>query len=111
MLGRAGRPAYDDHGEAWIMTKNESQRDIVTEEYIFGEPEDVESQLENALLSHVLSSIATGGLTDRDALGKFFEETLLSRQIRKDDLKIRIDRMIDWLVEKKWLLELEKVKQ
>ena len=104
MLGRAGRPTYDDQGEAWIMAKNESQRDIVTEEYIFGEPEDVESQLENALLSHVLSSIATGGLTDRDALGKFFEETLLSQQIRKDDLRIRIDRMIDWLVEKEMIV-------
>ena len=104
MLGRAGRPTYDNHGEAWIMAKNESQRDIVTEKYIFGEPEDVESQLENALLSHILSSIATGGLTDRDALGKFFEETLLFQQIRKDDLRIRIDRMIDWLVEKEMVV-------
>ena len=56
------------------------------------------------MLSHVLSSIATGGLTDRDALGKFFEETLLSQQIRKDDLRIRIDRMIDWLVEKEMVV-------
>ena len=106
MLGRAGRPTYDDHGEAWIMAKNESQRDIVTEEYIFGEPEDVESQLENALLSHVLASIASGGLTDRDALGSFFDQTLLAKQIRKDDLKQRIDRMIDWLVEKEMVVRI-----
>ncbi len=104
MQGRAGRPTYDDHGESWIMVKNEGARDKVVEKYLFGVPEEVKSQLENALLSHVLSSIASGGLTDRDALGHFFEQTLLAQQIRKDDLRIRIDRMIDWLVDKEMVV-------
>ncbi|MBA45267.1 MAG: hypothetical protein CMB31_01600 [Euryarchaeota archaeon] len=103
MQGRAGRPAYDDHGESWIMVKNDAARDKVVEKYLFGEPEDVRSQLEDALLSHVLSSIASGGLTDRDALGRFFDQTLLAQQIRTEELKQRIDSMIDWLVDKEMI--------
>ena len=104
MLGRAGRPTFDDHGEAWIMVKNESQREKVVDNYIFGFPEKIESRLGDALLSHVLSSIATGGLTDRDSIGQFFEQTLLARQIRTNILERMIDEMIDWLVEKEMIL-------
>ena len=104
MLGRAGRPTFDDHGEAWIMVKNESQRDKVIDNYIFGFPENIESRLGDALLSHVLSSIASGGLTDRDSIGQFFEQTLLAKQIRKNILERMVDEMIDWLVEKEMIL-------
>ena len=104
MLGRAGRPFFDNHGEAWIMAKNDSQRDKVIDNYIFGFPEKIESRLGDALLSHVLSSIASGGLTDRDSISQFFEQTLLARQIKKNVLEQMIDEMIDWLAEKEMIL-------
>ena len=104
MLGRAGRPFFDNHGEAWIMAKNDSQRDKVIDSYIFGFPEKIESRLGDSLLSHVLSSIASGGLTDRDSISQFFEQTLLARQIKKNVLEQMIDEMIDWLAEKEMIL-------
>ena len=114
MQGRAGRPQYDDSGESWIMAKTESERDQVIDSYIFGFPENIQSKLANpladtveedpALLTHILASIASVGLTDRDALRTFFEQTLLARQIEKHDLEQRIDRMIEWLVQHDMIL-------
>ena len=51
-----------------------------------------------SLLTHVLSMIATGGTSDRDALGRFFSKTLLSKQLGKESLVERIDDVISWLV-------------
>jgi len=114
MQGRAGRPQYDDSGEAWVMAKTESDRDKIIDAYIFGFPEDIQSKLANpladtveedpALLTHILASIASVGLTDRDALRAFFEQTLLARQIDKHNLHQRIDRMIEWLVQRDMIL-------
>ena len=96
------------------MAKTESDRDKIIDSYIFGFPEDIQSKLANpladtveedpALLTHILASIASVGLTDRDALRTFFEQTLLARQIDKHNLHQRIDRMIEWLVQRDMIL-------
>ncbi len=113
MLGRAGRPGFDTVGEAWLMAKDEAEGGQLQEKYILGEPEPVTSKLANrtmrdveddpALLTHVLAAMATGGMTDRDMLGRFFDETLLARQMDRDDLQHRIDRIIDWLVDREMI--------
>ena len=107
MMGRAGRPKYDDVGESWLLAKGREEEDRLTSLYLHGEPEEVTSKLANpnamraeedpALLTHVLSMLATGGISDRDALGRFFSKTFLATQLDPEDLATRLDDVISWL--------------
>ena len=104
MMGRAGRPKYDDVGESWLLAKGREEEDRLTSLYLHGEPEEVTSKLANpnamraeedpALLTHVLSMLATGGISDRDALGRFFSKTFLATQLDPEDLAARLDDVI-----------------
>ena len=74
MAGRAGRPEYEDYGEAIIIAKNESERDEVYERYICGQPEDIYSKLaaQPILRNHVLSLVSSGIIrSDKDAETSF----------------------------------------
>ncbi|GIT75012.1 MAG: hypothetical protein Ct9H300mP30_0740 [Methanobacteriota archaeon] len=107
MMGRAGRPKYDDVGDAWLLAKGRDEEVRLVDLYLHGEPEEVTSKLANpnalraeedpALLTHVLSMIATGGTTDRDALGRFFSKTFLARQLDSESLASGIDDVVSWL--------------
>ena len=107
MMGRAGRPKYDDVGESWLLAKGREEEDRLTSLYLHGDPEEVTSKLANpnamraeedpALLTHVLSMLATGGISDRDALGRFFSKTFLATQLDPEDLAARLDDVISWL--------------
>jgi helicase len=107
MMGRAGRPRYDNVGEAWLLAKSRDEESHLVNLYLHGEPEEVTSKLANpnalraeedpALLTHVLSMIATGGTDDRDALGKFFSKTFLATQLDPETLAVRIDDVVSWL--------------
>ncbi|HQQ24993.1 MAG TPA: DEAD/DEAH box helicase, partial [Methanomassiliicoccales archaeon] len=61
MCGRAGRPRYDPYGEAVLLAKTVDQSHMLFENYLLGEPEDVESKVgnEKVLRAHVLALIAT----------------------------------------------------
>ena len=77
MMGRAGRPRFDDKGEAWLLCKGGDPKEIadqISDMYIHGPVEDITSKLaaEPALRFHLLSSIATGGLKSRREIGEFF---------------------------------------
>ncbi len=75
--GRAGRPQYDDYGEAIIIAKSDSAR-MLREMYIEGEIEPIESQLiqERSLRIHALSLIATSPGIRESEIKAFFEGTL-----------------------------------
>ncbi len=113
MMGRAGRPKYDDVGESWILVKEHDpyspySSEKLVERYLQGEVEEVSSKLSDLgansaeedthLLSHVLSMIATGGIGDRHALGNFFSKTFLANQLGSESLVVRIDEAVSWLV-------------
>ncbi len=111
MLGRAGRPKYDDYGEAWILCKGTDGWEIaddVSERYFFGEIESISSKLasEPALRTHLLSIISTGGLQHRGDIGDFFESTFLGFSISKNILNERIDEMLNWLVDERFIRRL-----
>ncbi len=99
MLGRAGRPRYDTVGDAWLIARHLEHADEISELYFKQEPEAVESKLaaEPAMRVHVLAAIATGGQRDRDALGRFFQQTFLGHGVENDWLQGRIDEIIAWL--------------
>ena len=111
MLGRAGRPRYDPVGEAWVLCKGTDGwqvADEVSERYFFGPIEDISSKLsaEPAMRMHLLSCIATGGLLHRESIGSFFDATFLGTTMPTSQLHERLDSMLDWLVEERFLRRL-----
>ncbi len=105
MLGRAGRPRYDPYGDAWLMARHLEHADEIAQFYFNNEPEDVESKLaaDPAMRVHVLAAIATGGQRDRDSLGRFFRQTFLGHIVENDWLEERIDGIIAWLIEHRFI--------
>ena len=105
MLGRAGRPRYDPLGDAWLMARHLEHADEIAEMYFNNDPEDVESKLaaDPAMRAHVLAAIATGGQRDRDSLGRFFQQTFLGYGVENDWLEGRIDGIISWLAEHRFI--------
>ncbi len=111
MLGRAGRPRYDPIGEAWVLCKGTDGlqvADEVSERYFFGPIEDISSKLsaEPAMRMHLLSCVATGGLLHREAIGSFFDATFLGTTMPNTQLQERLDSMLEWLVEERFLRRL-----
>jgi helicase len=115
MLGRAGRPKYDQKGDAWILSKNIDEELKFVEHFLLSEPEEIISKLANpnahsaeedpALLTHILSLIATSDMNDRNSLGRFFSKTFLSTHMESEALENQIDRVIKWLFENKMIIK------
>lgn len=101
MAGRAGRPRYDKVGEAITIAKTQDQRSEILLSFLLAEPEKVESKLgtENALRTHVLSSIASGFVRDEKELDAFMKATFYAHTSDTWILKERITRVIDFLLE------------
>jgi len=101
MAGRAGRPKYDDHGEAVILARDVAQVDQIMRQYIFGVPENIYSRLgvEPALRFHTLSLIATRVTPSRDALHAFFARSFYAHQYGDlSAVEAKLDAILSWLV-------------
>lgn len=111
MLGRAGRPKYDDFGEAWVLCKGTDGwevADMVSEKYFFGEVEPIISKLsgEPALRTHILSIIASGGIQHRGEINDFFAATFLGYSTPQQILYDKIDETLQWLVQERFIRKL-----
>jgi len=93
MMGRAGRPRFDDEGEAVIIAAKDYMRNRLMDEYIFAPPEEVVSKLSRAgvLRTHVLASFAAGLVSSEKELRQFFALTLFAFQ---HDLYV-LDEVLD----------------
>lgn len=82
MTGRAGRPKYDDRGEAISVAKQPGQKDEILERYVMGEAERIQSKLavEPVLRMHTLSLVASEFCTSMEALKEFYSETFYAFQ-------------------------------
>ncbi|MFH1649696.1 MAG: LAGLIDADG family homing endonuclease [Candidatus Woesearchaeota archaeon] len=80
--GRAGRPGKEDYGEAICIAQTESEADAITEHYLKGDPEQIDSKLavEPVLRTYVLSLIASNFVRDMDSLYDFFSRTFYAYQ-------------------------------
>jgi len=100
MCGRAGRPKYDDLGEAVVLAGSEFEKDVIAEKYLAGQPEPLTSQLAeiSPLRFHLLATITSqSGARMRD-LEEVFTNTLLSAQKGASRVRARLGSALDYLV-------------
>jgi len=109
MAGRAGRPKYDDYGEAILIAKTQNEKDHLMDDFIMAGPERIESKLavETALRAHVLATIAAGYASSHNGLLEFFSKTFLAHQYGGDTLEwiTNVDQMIEFLEAEKFIYE------
>lgn len=107
MMGRAGRPRYDPHGEAILICKSEDMAYAATEEYIHGESEPVSSKLaaDAALRIHTLASIAGGYCNSEESLLTFLKSTFWAQEAPEWVLRDRVDDVTWFLVDNGFIEE------
>ncbi len=106
MLGRAGRPQYDDFGEGIILSKSEEEAEEIIEYYVYGEPEEIRSKLaaEPALRMHTLALIANEFCKTEKSLLEFFSETFFAHQYGEVSIiKEKILEILELLEEWKFI--------
>ena len=97
--GRAGRPQYDEYGEAVLIAKSLSDQNALFERFILSPPEAVDSRLadEAELRKHILAAIASGYVTDINGMLEFLQSTFLSHQRKGINLLDIIGRIFEFL--------------
>jgi len=107
MSGRAGRPGFDEYGEAIIMARSGRDERYIVENYIKGEPEAIESHLgdEGVLRFHVLSSIAGLFTITRDEIMDFLRKTFYGYKRDVSRIKPVIDRLLDFFLKEELVIE------
>jgi helicase len=99
MAGRAGRPRFDPYGEAVLLAKSYEEFVFLFEKYIEAGAEDIWSKLgtENALRTHVLSTISNGFARTREELMDFLEATFFAFQYSNFGLSVVVDECLNFL--------------
>ncbi|MDO9098758.1 MAG: DEAD/DEAH box helicase, partial [Candidatus Methanoperedens sp.] len=89
MAGRAGRPRLDPYGESVLVAKTFDELEELMNQYVLADVEKIWSKLgsENALRTHILSTIATGFAQSMEELLEFMRATFYSTQQEPWSLK------------------------
>jgi helicase len=123
MAGRAGRPRLDPYGESVLIAKSFDELEELMQQYVLANVEKIWSKLgsEDALRTHILSTISTGFVQNMDELLEFMRGTFYSTQFDEPDkkgrislgspkkepwtLKTVIEKVIEFLVDKKFIVK------
>ncbi len=104
MLGRAGRPGYDDQGYAWIVC---DRSDADKYRRLLRDGTDIESRLAEDLDAHLNAEIALGTLRDVEDVMDWLETTFYYQRARAapdkyaddGDLRDRVSDTLESLVD------------
>ncbi|KAL7272695.1 ATP-dependent DNA helicase MER3 [Rhizina undulata] len=88
MLGRAGRPQFDDTGVAVIMTKKENK--IRYEKMVSG-TELLESCLHANLIEHLNAEIGLGTITNVESAKQWLKSTFLYVRLKQNPAHYKLD--------------------
>lgn len=107
MCGRAGRPGYDDIGEAVIMARNEGDMHQIFENYIMGESEVIVSRMatEPSLRRHLLALIATTHCRTQEDILDFMSRTFYAQHSDIWTIEDRINKTLKLLKEKELIAQ------
>ncbi len=108
MTGRAGRPKYDDKGEAISIAKNPGMTTEIVDRYIAGEPERIQSKLavEPVLRMHTLALIASNFCNTEKELHDFYSKTFYAHQYSDiGSVEEKINKVVGQLREYEFLKE------
>ncbi len=104
MLGRAGRPGYDDVGYGWVVCDHsdaDKYRRLLTD------GKDIESRLAEDIDSHLNAEIAMGTIRDLDDVMEWLETTFYYQRAHSapeaydlDGLRARIRSTLETLVDR-----------
>ena len=105
MAGRAGRPRLDPYGESVLLARSYEELVLLFKNYIDAEAEDIWSKLgtENALKTHVLSTISNGFACTKEELTEFLEATFFAFQYTNFGLSTVVDECLGFLRQEKML--------
>ncbi len=107
MLGRSGRPNYDDVGIGVLMSGKKDTLEV-WDKYVYGKPENLYSKLANetAIRFHSLSLVASNYVSTMEELHNFFDSTFYAFQYGdRGRLAEVIDRIVGELKENDFIRE------
>ncbi len=100
MAGRAGRPSYDERGEALLIAKTPEECDGLLERYVLAETERIRSRLadQDVLQFHLLATIASGLTQKRREIDDLVAQTFYGHQYKIHQIEYEIDSAIEFLI-------------
>lgn len=103
MAGRAGRPKYDNYGEAVLFARTEPEHDFLIDNYTLSEPEEITSKLASprAVRTHLLASIAAEMTRNREEIDALIAGTFFSHQFDQWEINQHISSSLGYLEEGK----------
>ncbi len=112
MSGRAGRPQYDDVGEALLIAKRDDEKDFLFDNYLFNDTEAIFSKLgtEPALRKHLLALIASQITETEEEIERFLEGTFFGYHQDIWTISTRIEDILNYLQENELIEIEEKIK-
>jgi len=105
MAGRAGRPKYDEVGEAVLIAKTADEAEYLMESYVLAHPERIWSRLavEKVIRSHVLATVASGFAFMESGIQEFFGKTFYAYQHDVGNIQKTIAKTLKYLYDEEML--------
>jgi helicase len=99
MCGRAGRPQYDEFGEAVLIATSSDEQDSLMENYVASKPERLFSRLaqESAIRSHTLAAVASDYAHTEQGLIDFFGQTFYGYHYPMGNIKLLLAGLLGYL--------------